>query len=252
MNGMTQVSGNGMVRPYRPSDYRSVRDIYIATGYVGSALKPEAFSDTALFAMFYLDHYCAAYRDHFFVYDQNGAVQGYINGAPDTEEFNAHYRKYQIPRIYKRLTTLTSLTERERSIAGTVIDSYRTNSDVKADAAASADTDTSTDAAANADTNANTAAADSFSRIVARYPAHLHINVSPNAQRIGIGGRLLQHYEQHCRARSITAIHLGTSTYNIRALPFYERHGYRLIHRTDSSLWPELTDCAAVVYAKRL
>jgi GNAT superfamily N-acetyltransferase len=47
------------------------------------------------------------------------------------------------------------------------------------------------------------------SEIVARYPAHLHINLLPRQQRRGVGVKLLERWLQAVRRHGAPAIHVG-------------------------------------------
>lgn len=222
------MNSNGEVRPYHADDYAAVQRIYIKTGYVGRTLTAELFRDPTLFSAFYLDCYANqhAYRKHFFVYQQGNEIMGYINGALDTNQFNHDYSVQQVPLIQERAATLTppDRYQQERLIAEKVIAGY----------------------------TASLALPYGSEKIVNDYPAHLHINVSPTAQRGGVGSALLHHYEEHCRAHGVSGIHLTTSNYNKSACAFYEKQHYKAVQRTPDSLWPELTDCLSVVYVKRL
>ena len=237
------------VRAYHPTDYCMVRDIYLDTAYMGKRLTEAFFSDFVLFALLYLDCYATHYPEHFFVYDvcitdgraiasdsvdNNGVaitvdnatakdhtVCGYINGALDTCSFMDTYRKQHIPHIERRIHE-QSTPAKEREIVGRALDAYRA-----------------------------TPAPSLLMDVINTYPAHLHINVLPKAQRKGIGGVLLRHYEQYCRAQHARGIHLITSDNNVRALPFYEAHGYSLALRMKGSLWPTLS-ANSLVYTKLL
>ncbi len=215
------MNNSGKVRPYQPADYAAVKNIYISTGYTGRALRKDLFSDFDLFAMLYLDCYARFYTGHFFVYESAGTVYGYINGAPDTVEFNTRYRREQIPRITDALAALPAGSERERRITEAVLADAQSEDDVLAP-------------------------------IISAYPAHLHINVSPDAHRNQIGTRLLERYEQHCREQHLPGVHLITSNYNTKACPFYEKHGYVQHLKIPGSKWPGLDDCCSIVYAKKL
>lgn len=226
------MNSNGAVRPYRADDYVAVQRIYIDTGYVGHALTVELFRDPKLFSALYLDCYANqhAYRKHFFVYQQDNEVMGYINGALDTNQFNYDYSVQQVPLIQERIATLAPADryQREKLIAEKAIAGYI------------------------APPSSPPESPYGLAKIINDYPAHLHINVSPTAQRGGVGSALLCHYEEHCRAHGVGGIHLTTSNYNKSACVFYEKQHYKAIQQPSASLWPELTDCLSVVYVKRL
>ncbi len=86
----------------------------------------------------------------------------------------------------------------------------------------------------------------------AQYPAHLHINIAPEYQKQGLGGRLLAAFEEKMRNKKVVGIHLVTSNYNWKAIPFYEKHGYRLLSQQPSFLWPNLTDMQELIFGRKL
>ena len=249
--GMTDNTGikTGVVRAYRVADYSMVRDIYLDTAYMGKRLTETLFSDFVLFALLYLDCYAMHCPAHFFVYDarvtdrsvitsdsvgnnkmgitvddataEEHTVCGYINGALDTCSFMNTYREQHIPRIERRMHQ-QSTPIKEREIVERALSAYRA-----------------------------TPVPSPLMDIINTYPAHLHINVLPQAQRTGVGGALLRHYEQHCRAQHARGIHLITSDNNVRALPFYKAHGYSLALRMEGSLWPALS-VQSLVYTNLL
>lgn len=59
------------------------------------------------------------------------------------------------------------------------------------------------------------------------------IDVSPKAQRDGIGSNLIRAAEERLRAAGSSAVGLETAVDNSAALAFYKRHGYAVIR-----VWP--------------
>ena len=69
---------------------------------------------------------------------------------------------------------------------------------------------------------------ESFKEIITqKFPAHLHINLSPETRGKGVGSRLLESFEAALRERNIPGVHLVTSS-SARNLSFYERNHYRM------------------------
>jgi ribosomal protein S18 acetylase RimI-like enzyme len=58
------------------------------------------------------------------------------------------------------------------------------------------------------------------------YPAHLHINLLPRAQRRGLGRALIERLIGQLRDRGVAGVHLGVSGTNTRAIAFYEHLGF--------------------------
>ncbi len=63
------------------------------------------------------------------------------------------------------------------------------------------------------------------------YPADLHINFTSDAQGLGLGSKLLNHYLEHLKMESISVVHLFTG-YSSRNRHFYEKNGF---HEVSSS-----------------
>lgn len=64
--------------------------------------------------------------------------------------------------------------------------------------------------------------------IVARFPAHLHINMRADARGLGVGRRLIAAFVDHCRRRSVAAVHVVTGAQS-RAVGFYRRCGFEAL-----------------------
>lgn len=63
--------------------------------------------------------------------------------------------------------------------------------------------------------------------VVGEFPAHLHIDVLPEAQGLGAGRRLMEAVEAELGGRGASGVHLGVDPANTRAQAFYEHLGYR-------------------------
>nr|WP_269330409.1 GNAT family N-acetyltransferase [Kineosporia babensis] len=61
---------------------------------------------------------------------------------------------------------------------------------------------------------------------LAAYPAHLHIDLLPQAQGQGFGRQLIHRFLQTVRAAGAPAVHLGVAESNTGAIAFYQRLGF--------------------------
>ncbi|MFT4201582.1 GNAT family N-acetyltransferase [Gordonia sp. (in: high G+C Gram-positive bacteria)] len=59
-----------------------------------------------------------------------------------------------------------------------------------------------------------------------RWPAHLHINVAPEARGTGAAGELVAAFVDHARESGCPGIYLQTLVENERATRFFTRHGF--------------------------
>lgn len=57
------------------------------------------------------------------------------------------------------------------------------------------------------------------------FPAHLHINFHPDSRGMGLGTKLVQHFENYLRKSNVIGLHLVTSPDALN-VTFYERLGF--------------------------
>lgn len=69
--------------------------------------------------------------------------------------------------------------------------------------------------------------------LTAPYPAHLHVDLLPQAQGGGHGRRLLEAFFEALRARDIPGVHLGVGAANTRARGFYEHLGFEVLEEDE-------------------
>ena len=62
--------------------------------------------------------------------------------------------------------------------------------------------------------------------MVAAYPAHLHIDLLPRIQGMGLGRKMITRLLEELRARGAKAVHLEVDVNNQRAIGFYEHLGF--------------------------
>lgn len=66
-----------------------------------------------------------------------------------------------------------------------------------------------------------------------RFPAHLHVDLLPEAQGRGHGRMLVEHLFAELRVRHVSGVHLGVSPRNLRAVAFYRRLGFQPFDSAD-------------------
>jgi len=69
------------------------------------------------------------------------------------------------------------------------------------------------------------------------YPAHLHLNLLPQARGQGLGGRLLDSYLGVLRLGGIRGVQLSTTLENRSALALYQKRGFMVRAQRISNLW---------------
>ncbi len=63
------------------------------------------------------------------------------------------------------------------------------------------------------------------------YPAHLHIDILPEYQRMGIGNSLIHTLTEHLKSKGIKGVMLSVSSDNLKGIAFYEKCGFTLLEK---------------------
>jgi ribosomal protein S18 acetylase RimI-like enzyme len=138
--------------------------------------------------------------DHAFVLDEGDQVLGYVVGTPDTDAFERRLDAAWWPELRKKYRGWTAQAERDANDLDRLAAPPRTDP-----------------------------------RLVARYPAHLHINILPTLQSAGLGRKLIETELRALRAAGASGVHLGCGLRNERAIGFYRHIGFREIERTTAA-----------------
>ncbi len=75
-----------------------------------------------------------------------------------------------------------------------------------------------------------------YSEILTTYPAHLHIDLMPQARGKGFGKELMTHFCNKLKDLNVTGLHLGVSKDNLGAVQFYEKVGFARLDENDESI----------------
>jgi ribosomal protein S18 acetylase RimI-like enzyme len=84
------------------------------------------------------------------------------------------------------------------------------------------------------------------------YPAHLHINILPDCQRMGIGEKLTNMFMENMAFKGVEGVHLGTSNYNFKALPFYKKNGFNVLYERTNLFWPGIDGQVSMIFGRKL
>jgi len=216
------------IRPYRPADEAAVENIVYRTGFKGEGLEGrDYFNDKRLFFLIFIAYYARFEPENFFVALDESArsVVGFICGTTNTNRQEKQLAFTMFWRILLRAVLVTSW-QSPKTIK-TLLGLARVLSDMRAQPQNPID-------------------------INGDYPAHLHINVLPEYQHMGIGTQLIQNYEDHLRCLGIKGVHLETSSRNHKAIPFYLKHGYEIIKEAPTKSHPVFDELSFLTFGKRL
>jgi ribosomal protein S18 acetylase RimI-like enzyme len=212
------------IRHYRPADRPQVVAICHRTGYFGEDAAPY-FRDAELFGLLFTAHYLEHEPRHCFVADDGGTVAGYIIGTPDTESQREAFARLTVPKIVRRAFT-TTLFRHPADVWFLL--SLRDHEEYERGLYSE--------------------------ELLSSFPAHLHMNVSPDHQRRGLGSALMARFLAHMKKEGVPGVHLVTSTENRKALPFYEKEGFVLVRELPGKLWETKSPpgVRALVFARSL
>jgi ribosomal protein S18 acetylase RimI-like enzyme len=205
------------IRPYRSTDRAAVAAVCVRTAAAGGDARG-VYSDDLLmpdvYALPYVDH---APQAAFVVVDHDaaprepghedgvldvgdGRVVGYVIAAPDTREFVRWWEAEWTPGFVERHQAPGSPTSATPSY---------TEADLLRDGADPARMMRGITPAELVD-----------------YPAHLHIDLLPEAQRRGLGRRLVDVLCAALADQGVPGVHLGYDPGNTSARAFYDRLGF--------------------------
>lgn len=179
------------IRAFRAGDEAALADICLKTadaGIDGTGI----FEDDAIWAEVFVLPYAHRHPEYAFVVEaDDGRVVGYIVGAPDTRSFEDWFHDEWWP---ERGAQWPLPTMEESRQDGTLIYAY-----------------------------GRRGGAEPYGD---EYPAHLHIDLLPEAQGQGWGRRLIETLADALRAGGVSGLHLTASSENGGALAFYDRIGF--------------------------
>lgn len=141
-----------------------------------------------------------SYDFSFVAVNEEDQAVGYILCAPDSLLYAKSYHSEMIPLIRKACRRLAKthpdLYKKHRSLFLPRVDEYK-----------------------------------SFllRRIVREYPAHLHIDLLPEYQKMGLGGKLMNSLLDRLKKAGITGIHIIVDAGNTNAVGYYKSFGFKIL-----------------------
>lgn len=178
------------LRPYRAADRDRVAEICVRTALSGDDATGVLSDDAIWPAIFVLPYVDRHPEFAFVVDDETHGVVGYVVGAPDTRDFEEWFRADWWPRQSAEWPEPAVEATRED---GVLIYAYGRGPGVEP--------------------------------YGDQYPAHLHIDLLPEAQGQGWGRRLIDALAEALRDAGVSGLHLVSAADNAPALAFYRHLG---------------------------
>lgn len=185
------------IRPAGPQDREALFSICLKTadsGVDATALYSDPHYPGQVWSVPYLEFA----PEHCFVVDEGGMAVGFVVGTADT----AAFERQLDAKWWPMLRSLYAGRKPEARLDANVLDRIATPP-------------------------------HSDPTLIARFPAHLHINVLPHVQSGGWGRKLIEAELDSLRRAGAPAVHLGVSPTNERAIGFYRHVGFERIDRRD-------------------
>lgn len=180
------------IRPYHPADLPFYYKIVLETGKSGE--DASAYFDDP----FLLGHVYAASYVHM---DPHFALSlildelpvGYVLGTPNSEAYEGYFLETWVPLFRKMFPSTWTYLPRQKGLLEHRVWNPQPEHHLFGN----------------------------------EYPAHLHIDILPIAQGMGMGRKLIEGFEDLLRDAGAPGIHLGVDPKNEKALGFYRRLGYQ-------------------------
>ena len=189
------------VRRYRDSDEAAMREICMRTGAAGGDARA-MYRDQDLLPDIFAIPYAVLEPEFAFVADDDGRAVGYIVGTPDTPRFVERFREQWLPRVAHLHIPPTGEVDLDADPDGSMATVLHNPQWM-------------------------------LEPGLAAYPAHLHIDLLPQAQGRGAGRALMTTFLAALNAAGADAVHLGMGTSNTRARAFYDRLGFTELRLPD-------------------
>lgn len=181
------------LRAYRSADRDSVRRIAFLTGYMGEPVD-WLWRDAPSFADLITRYYTDREPESLFVADRAGEVVGYLTGCVESARARGSAAR-ESSQLMRRGALLWP------GVAGFL---WRSMFDVMRDRRMPDEV-----------------------LCDPRWPAHLHIDLLPEARGRGVGRRLMGRWLGRLRELGSAGVHLGTFAENRKAIGFFEACGFR-------------------------
>ncbi len=188
------------IRPYHPSDLTSLYRICLQTGDSGNDAS-KIYDDPDILGHIYAAPYVVFEPDICFVSTYLDRPYGYILGTRDSVNFFEWCEKEWFPTLRNQYGLPDSNDDsRQAGIIKLLHKQFKADADLS------------------------------------DYPAHLHIDILPEAQGQGLGRKLIHVFIDKLCELNIKGLHLEVGKKNKGAIIFYERIGFKLFKEFEKSI----------------
>ena len=191
------------IRPFRRTDRRAVRDICVATCWLGER-RPEAIPDDWQWAEYWTRYFTDRQPQLSWVVanSRDGRLVGYLTGTHDTRHFDA-YAPYLLGGFIWRIIRKRLIS---RAAPRNVLRNFLRS--------------------------ALAGKQDIPQRLLTRYPATWHFNLLPEARRHGLGTELMSRFFQRLDEMKVPGVHAHALSVNAASIAACKRMGMQLLHES--------------------
>lgn len=190
------------LRQARPDDLDALYQICLVTGASGQDAS-SLHNDPKLIGHIYVAPYVVIEPKHALVAEDDKGVAGYLVGTHDTNRFALTLEQIWWPALRDKY--------RDPELDLTPADRKRVTAIM----------------APNADPL----------ELVARYPAHIHMNLLPRLRGQGIGRALTERWIAEACEAKVKGIHLGAGASNTGGRAFWAKVGFTPLYANEYSAW---------------
>ena len=185
------------LRPFEPADLDALYAVALATGHAGGDAS-HLHRDPKLVGHIYAAPYALLAPDLAIVAADEQGVVGYVVGALDTVAWEESLERLWWPNLRREYGDPSDA--RHETWTPDQRRAYMIHHPGRTPAA-----------------------------LVEAWPAHIHLNLLPRAQRRGVGSSLLEAWLDRAAARGVTAAHVGVNQTNTGGLRFWDARGFRTL-----------------------
>ena len=189
------------IRSYKSADTSAVYEICLKTGNSGQDAT-HLFSDPLVLGHIYVGPYMEFEPQSVFILEDDQGPCGYIMGVLDSQTYYQWMHSEWLPKIrvnYKKPTGNPNTWDETEKITDLLFHPVA-------------------------------------QRLLADYPAHLHIDLLSRAQGKGQGKLLMDRFIDYLKYNKIPGLHLELSSNNDRAFNFYRKYGIEELDRDNESI----------------